>query len=186
MYADPECLPRTLDFGLNVGKFVEKFLPEDCPPGFFPLAVACCDLTPDNRWDPPLILISNTLLFNRTPKRIKSHALLLRYNMVGYNTSCSMHWLCVSLFGLLDGVSLSFIFSHSWLLTSLRRWESGGHHDDGKERNKWEKSGFHCNILLDYNILQILHFSWSTVQPLLLRAQKSTFFYKLIKFLMQL
>ncbi|KAF1389144.1 hypothetical protein PFLUV_G00070410 [Perca fluviatilis] len=47
--ADPECLPRTLDFGLNVGKFVEKFLPEDCPPAFFPLAVACCDVTPDNR-----------------------------------------------------------------------------------------------------------------------------------------
>ncbi|XP_054630375.1 LIM domain kinase 2 isoform X1 [Dunckerocampus dactyliophorus] len=49
VYADPECLPRTMDFGLNVGKFVEKFLPEDCPPAFFPLAVACCDLTPDNR-----------------------------------------------------------------------------------------------------------------------------------------
>ncbi|XP_029018103.1 LIM domain kinase 2 isoform X2 [Betta splendens] len=49
VYADPECLPRTLDFGLNVGKFVEKFLPEDSPPTFFPLAVACCDLTPDNR-----------------------------------------------------------------------------------------------------------------------------------------
>ncbi|KAM9810391.1 LIM domain kinase 2 [Neosynchiropus ocellatus] len=49
VYADPECLPRTLDFGLNVGKFVEKFLPEDCPPAFFPLAVACCDLIPDNR-----------------------------------------------------------------------------------------------------------------------------------------
>lgn len=47
--ADPECLPRTLDFGLNVGKFVEKFLPEDCPPAFFPLTVACCDLTPDTR-----------------------------------------------------------------------------------------------------------------------------------------
>ncbi|XP_056274588.1 LIM domain kinase 2 isoform X2 [Pseudoliparis swirei] len=49
VYADPECLPRTLDFGLNVGKFVEQFLPEDCPPAFFPLTVACCDLTPDNR-----------------------------------------------------------------------------------------------------------------------------------------
>uniref|UniRef100_A0A668AMG9 LIM domain kinase 2 n=1 Tax=Myripristis murdjan TaxID=586833 RepID=A0A668AMG9_9TELE len=49
VYADPECLPRTLDFGLNVDKFMEKFLPEDCPPPFFPLAVACCDLIPDNR-----------------------------------------------------------------------------------------------------------------------------------------
>uniref|UniRef100_A0A8C6WYW1 LIM domain kinase 2 n=1 Tax=Neogobius melanostomus TaxID=47308 RepID=A0A8C6WYW1_9GOBI len=49
VYADPECLPRTMDFGLNVVKFVEKFLPEDCPPPFFPLAVACCDLKPDSR-----------------------------------------------------------------------------------------------------------------------------------------
>uniref|UniRef100_A0A8C1SKZ4 LIM domain kinase 2 n=1 Tax=Cyprinus carpio TaxID=7962 RepID=A0A8C1SKZ4_CYPCA len=49
VYADPECLPRTLDFGLNVRKFIEKFLPEHCPPAFFALAVACCDLTPDNR-----------------------------------------------------------------------------------------------------------------------------------------
>uniref|UniRef100_A0A3Q1HZ53 LIM domain kinase 2 n=1 Tax=Anabas testudineus TaxID=64144 RepID=A0A3Q1HZ53_ANATE len=49
VYADPECLPRTLDYGLNVGKFIEKFLPEDCPPAFFSLAVACCDLTPDTR-----------------------------------------------------------------------------------------------------------------------------------------
>lgn len=49
VYADPECLPRTQDFGLNIGKFVEKFLPEDCPSAFFPLTVACCDLAPDNR-----------------------------------------------------------------------------------------------------------------------------------------
>nr|XP_006627138.1 PREDICTED: LIM domain kinase 2-like [Lepisosteus oculatus] len=49
VYADPECLPRTLDFGLNVRKFLEKFLPEDCPVAFFPLAVAFCDLVPENR-----------------------------------------------------------------------------------------------------------------------------------------
>ncbi|MGH0149506.1 UNVERIFIED_CONTAM: hypothetical protein FKN15_035003 [Acipenser sinensis] len=49
VYADPECLPRTLDFGLNVGMFLEKFVPKDCPPAFFPLAVACCDLIPENR-----------------------------------------------------------------------------------------------------------------------------------------
>lgn len=49
VYADPECLPRTQDFGLNIGKFVEKFLPEDSPAAFFPLTVACCDLAPDNR-----------------------------------------------------------------------------------------------------------------------------------------
>uniref|UniRef100_A0A8C8E4G6 non-specific serine/threonine protein kinase n=1 Tax=Oryzias sinensis TaxID=183150 RepID=A0A8C8E4G6_9TELE len=55
VYADPECLPRTLDFGLNVCKFAEKFLPEDCPPAFFPMAVACCDLIPDNRFFLPLM-----------------------------------------------------------------------------------------------------------------------------------
>lgn len=49
VYADPECLPRNHSFGLNVGKFVEKFLPDDCPAAFFPLAVACCDLSPDSR-----------------------------------------------------------------------------------------------------------------------------------------
>lgn len=49
VYADPECLPRNHSFGLNVGKFVEKFLPDDCPSPFFPLAVACCDLLPDSR-----------------------------------------------------------------------------------------------------------------------------------------
>uniref|UniRef100_A0A3B4AI89 LIM domain kinase 2 n=1 Tax=Periophthalmus magnuspinnatus TaxID=409849 RepID=A0A3B4AI89_9GOBI len=49
VYADPECLPRAMDFGLNVVKFAEKFLPDDCPPSFFPLAVACCDLIPDSR-----------------------------------------------------------------------------------------------------------------------------------------
>ncbi|CAM4544642.1 unnamed protein product [Leuciscus chuanchicus] len=49
VYADPECLPRTMDFGLNVRKFIEKFLPEHCPPAYFALAVACCDLAPDNR-----------------------------------------------------------------------------------------------------------------------------------------
>ena len=63
VYADPECLPRTLDFGLNVGKFVEKFLPEDSPPAFFPLAVACCDLTPDNRWAHANIVMIPNLFF---------------------------------------------------------------------------------------------------------------------------
>ncbi|XP_039627786.1 LIM domain kinase 2 isoform X1 [Polypterus senegalus] len=49
VYADPECLPRTLDFGLNVKMFMQKFLPQDCPPAFFPLAVACCSLIPEDR-----------------------------------------------------------------------------------------------------------------------------------------
>uniref|UniRef100_H3BAB2 non-specific serine/threonine protein kinase n=1 Tax=Latimeria chalumnae TaxID=7897 RepID=H3BAB2_LATCH len=49
VYADPDCLPRTLDFGLNVKLFAQKFLPKDCPPAFFALAVACCDLDPEKR-----------------------------------------------------------------------------------------------------------------------------------------
>lgn len=49
VYADPDCLPRTLDFGLNVKLFWEKFVPTDCPPAFFPLAVICCKLEPESR-----------------------------------------------------------------------------------------------------------------------------------------
>ncbi|XP_064209259.1 LIM domain kinase 1-like [Anguilla rostrata] len=47
--ADPDYLPRTMDFGLNVGGFLEHFCPPDCPPSFFPIAVRCCDLDPDKR-----------------------------------------------------------------------------------------------------------------------------------------
>ncbi|NP_001082219.1 LIM domain kinase 2 L homeolog [Xenopus laevis] len=53
VYADPDCLPRTLDFGLNVRLFWDKFVPKDCPPGFFPLATSCCHLEPDRRPDFP-------------------------------------------------------------------------------------------------------------------------------------
>uniref|UniRef100_A0A8D2KY89 LIM domain kinase 2 n=1 Tax=Varanus komodoensis TaxID=61221 RepID=A0A8D2KY89_VARKO len=49
VYADPDCLPRTLDFGLNVKLFWEKFVPADCPPAFFPLAAICCGLEPESR-----------------------------------------------------------------------------------------------------------------------------------------
>ncbi|XP_074149470.1 LIM domain kinase 2 isoform X2 [Sminthopsis crassicaudata] len=49
VYADPDCLPRTLDFGLNVKLFWEKFVPTDCPPAFFPLAAICCKLEPESR-----------------------------------------------------------------------------------------------------------------------------------------
>ncbi|XP_058014121.1 LIM domain kinase 2 isoform X2 [Ahaetulla prasina] len=49
VYADPDCLPRTLDFGLNVKLFWEKFVPVDCPPAFFPLAAICCRLEPESR-----------------------------------------------------------------------------------------------------------------------------------------
>ncbi|CAI9588874.1 unnamed protein product [Staurois parvus] len=36
VYADPDCLPRTIDYGLNVRLFWEKFVTKDCPAGFFP------------------------------------------------------------------------------------------------------------------------------------------------------
>ncbi|XP_053326126.1 LIM domain kinase 2 isoform X2 [Spea bombifrons] len=55
VYADPDCLPRTLDFGLNVQLFWQKFVPKDCPAGFFPLATSCCQLEPDRRPDFPYL-----------------------------------------------------------------------------------------------------------------------------------
>ncbi|XP_072271626.1 LIM domain kinase 2 [Pyxicephalus adspersus] len=51
VYADPDCLPRTIDYGLNVRLFWEKFVTNDCPSGFFPLATSCCQLEPDQRPD---------------------------------------------------------------------------------------------------------------------------------------
>ncbi|XP_076002275.1 LIM domain kinase 1a isoform X3 [Genypterus blacodes] len=47
--ADPDYLPRAVDFGLNVSGFLEEFCPADCPPPFFPLAAVCCDLDADKR-----------------------------------------------------------------------------------------------------------------------------------------
>ncbi|XP_059829094.1 LIM domain kinase 1a isoform X4 [Hypanus sabinus] len=47
--ADPDYLPRTTDFGLNVPAFLDRYCPEDCPTAFFPLAVMCCDLDPEKR-----------------------------------------------------------------------------------------------------------------------------------------
>ncbi|XP_075687619.1 LIM domain kinase 2 isoform X2 [Rhinoderma darwinii] len=55
VYADPDCLPRTIDYGLNVRLFWEKFVSEDCPSGFFPLATSCCQLEPDPRPDFPYL-----------------------------------------------------------------------------------------------------------------------------------
>lgn len=49
MYADPDFLPQTLDFGLSMMLFWEKFVPTDCPPTFFPLATTCCRLEPKSR-----------------------------------------------------------------------------------------------------------------------------------------
>lgn len=47
--ADPDYLPRGMDFGLNVKGFLEHYYPADCPPSFFPLAVMCCDLDAEKR-----------------------------------------------------------------------------------------------------------------------------------------
>ncbi|KAL4647614.1 LIM domain kinase 1-like isoform X1 [Arapaima gigas] len=47
--ADPDYLPRALDFGLNVNGFLDHYYPPDCPPPFFPIAVMCCDLDPEKR-----------------------------------------------------------------------------------------------------------------------------------------
>ncbi|XP_075773447.1 LIM domain kinase 1 isoform X2 [Pelodiscus sinensis] len=47
--ADPDYLPRTMDFGLNVRGFLERYCPPACPPSFFPIAVCCCDMDPEKR-----------------------------------------------------------------------------------------------------------------------------------------
>ncbi|XP_044312106.1 LOW QUALITY PROTEIN: LIM domain kinase 1 [Varanus komodoensis] len=47
--ADPDYLPRTLDFGLNVRGFLDHYCPPNCPPAFFPIAVRCCDLDHERR-----------------------------------------------------------------------------------------------------------------------------------------
>uniref|UniRef100_A0AAQ5XAQ8 LIM domain kinase 1 n=1 Tax=Amphiprion ocellaris TaxID=80972 RepID=A0AAQ5XAQ8_AMPOC len=47
--ADPDYLPRAMDFGLNISGFLEHYCPSDCPPAFFPMAAVCCDLDADKR-----------------------------------------------------------------------------------------------------------------------------------------
>ncbi|NWI16139.1 LIMK1 kinase, partial [Crypturellus soui] len=47
--ADPDYLPRTTDFGLNVRGFLDRYCPPACPASFFPIAVCCCDLDPEKR-----------------------------------------------------------------------------------------------------------------------------------------
>ncbi|XP_061072862.1 LIM domain kinase 1-like [Conger conger] len=47
--ADPDYLPRAMDFGLNVRGFLDHFCPPDCPPSFFPIAALCCDLDAEQR-----------------------------------------------------------------------------------------------------------------------------------------
>ncbi|KAF6715757.1 LIM domain kinase 1 [Oryzias melastigma] len=47
--ADPDFLPRTNDFGLNVPSFLQQYYPPECPSAFLPLAALCCDLDADKR-----------------------------------------------------------------------------------------------------------------------------------------
>ncbi|XP_021340817.1 LIM domain kinase 1-like isoform X2 [Mizuhopecten yessoensis] len=50
VFADPDYLPRTLDFGLNAEAFYGKFCTDSsCPSAFFKVAIMCCQMTPDNR-----------------------------------------------------------------------------------------------------------------------------------------
>lgn len=48
VYADPDILPRSYDFSLNVEAFKEKFC-ADCPNGLLKLAVICAQMVPENR-----------------------------------------------------------------------------------------------------------------------------------------
>nr|XP_046255928.1 dual specificity testis-specific protein kinase 2-like [Scatophagus argus] len=45
--ADPDFLPRTEDFGLDVDAF--ESMVGDCPPAFFSLAVTCCNMNAERR-----------------------------------------------------------------------------------------------------------------------------------------
>uniref|UniRef100_A0A3B5LN06 non-specific serine/threonine protein kinase n=1 Tax=Xiphophorus couchianus TaxID=32473 RepID=A0A3B5LN06_9TELE len=47
--ADPDYLPRTNDFGLNVESFLQQYHSPLCPSVFLPLAVLCCDIDADKR-----------------------------------------------------------------------------------------------------------------------------------------
>ncbi|MEQ2164794.1 hypothetical protein GOODEAATRI_010376, partial [Goodea atripinnis] len=51
--ADPDYLPRAMDFGLNISGFLEHYYPPNCPPAFFPIAALCCDLDADKRSESP-------------------------------------------------------------------------------------------------------------------------------------
>ncbi|TRZ02908.1 hypothetical protein DNTS_033269 [Danionella cerebrum] len=49
VYADPDFLPRTQEFGLNVNEFLDRCWSTDCPPGFLPVAVLCCAIDAEKR-----------------------------------------------------------------------------------------------------------------------------------------
>ncbi|XP_024921573.1 LIM domain kinase 1 isoform X2 [Cynoglossus semilaevis] len=47
--ADPDYLPRTNDFGLDVVSFMQQYHRPQCPSTFLPLAALCCDMDADKR-----------------------------------------------------------------------------------------------------------------------------------------
>lgn len=49
--ADPDYLPRGNDFGLNVTSFLQQYHPLQCPSAFLPMAVLCCDMDAEKRYD---------------------------------------------------------------------------------------------------------------------------------------
>ncbi|XP_060792426.1 LIM domain kinase 1 isoform X1 [Neoarius graeffei] len=49
VYADPDYLPRTMEFGLGVKEFLKCYHPAECPSAFFPLAALCCDTEAEKR-----------------------------------------------------------------------------------------------------------------------------------------
>ena len=48
VFADPDLLPRSNDFGLNVEAFKETFC-QDCPNPVLKLAVICSQVNPEDR-----------------------------------------------------------------------------------------------------------------------------------------
>ncbi|XP_070531882.1 dual specificity testis-specific protein kinase 2-like isoform X2 [Ptychodera flava] len=61
VHADPDDLPRTNSFGLDVEHFRQKC--EDCPPAFLQLAERCCDLDPSVRpWFSDIVSITTAII----------------------------------------------------------------------------------------------------------------------------
>ena len=47
--ADPDYMPRSMDFGLNEAVFQAKYC-QDCPEAFYKIAFLCCGINPDTRY----------------------------------------------------------------------------------------------------------------------------------------
>jgi serine/threonine protein kinase len=79
--ADPDYLPRTSDFGLNVELFRKKYCEADCPKHFIKIAIACCELQPEKR--PPFAkthlwletILSHLAANNPIPKNLLKNIL---------------------------------------------------------------------------------------------------------------